>query len=385
MQKVLKLDSELTTLVDLSTTHGQGFLLGRPEMQLQDVDEEMKKRILVLSGWAEARKFNDPRSMELESIAATVPSFDASDTVERTYERLERIPGVDGGALTNGRRFLGWLCSRTIQQSIEDGMGSSLLSTLKVSECRIVAGDMRFQEALHFLSSASHEEILIPLIIRKANGKFGCITLNRLLAAASSSDWVATRVAPLTGLPNRVAADHWLQEKIKDGDACNVTFLDLKQFGAYNIAYGFDMGDAMLRRLVGLIRAELLEDSVGDNDFIAHLGEDRFLYTCKDDPTSRLIKLMGKFEELRSELFSSEAIMHNRYIVSEPSGNTRMLPLTTVRVILLHSPLLNVANPSEIHSMVWKLSARDVSDELPLAQRIITDNRGQDTSYRASA
>ena len=101
------------------------------------------------------------------------------------------------------------------------------------------------------------------------------------------------------GLPSRVQADQWITNHIRTADPCHVVFVDIREFDAYNAAYGHDKGDEMLIRLVGLIKSHLV-DVIDGATFFAHLGEDRFMLTFTRDPRSRLLELLDGFEDTAS-------------------------------------------------------------------------------------
>lgn len=84
------------------------------------------------------------------------------------------------------------------------------------------------------------------------------------------------RTDPLTGLPNRLALDEYLDAAIRRAQltrrALAVGLVDLDDFKAVNDSRGHDAGDAVLREFVQRVR-----DAIRAGDFFARLGGDEFV------------------------------------------------------------------------------------------------------------
>lgn len=103
---------------------------------------------------------------------------------------------------------------------------------------------------------------------------------------------------PLTGLPNRRAADAYLVETIAQlsaggGQLC-VGLLDVDHFKRINDEHGHDAGDAVLREV-----AALLTDALGADGFAARHGGEEFLIALTGRPPAAARQA---FERLRERI-----------------------------------------------------------------------------------
>jgi diguanylate cyclase (GGDEF)-like protein len=103
---------------------------------------------------------------------------------------------------------------------------------------------------------------------------------------------------PLTGLPNRRAADAYLLETIGrlsagGGQLC-VGLLDVDHFKRINDEHGHDAGDAVLREV-----AALLTDALGADGFAARHGGEEFLIALTGQPPAAA---RATFERLRERI-----------------------------------------------------------------------------------
>ena len=375
-------DAELTTLIDLGVSHGQGFYLGHPIDNPEEIDGTIAERICEIARLANARRFNDPRAVELGTLATATPAFEQNKRLGDIYDRLELLGSTDGVIVLDGKRFLGWVSQPDIDAAIANGHYDIPLGQLpRVSE-NVVNHDMRLQDVFGLVAAREGDAILAPLVVRHADHSYRTLSLRQLLITAGTTDWMATRVSPLTGLPNRVVVDHWLTECIRSRDPAHVVFFDLVAFNQYNQAFGFDMGDAMIRQLVGLVRAEL--NGSDESEFLGHLGSDRFIFTTRSDPMPQMVSLIEAFDNARGDFFSADVLERGKYSVKDVNGTEETMPLTALRVMVLKSPFITATSSNEIHALASEISNQPIDHSRPPIERILTDNRTDVHTRRAA-
>ena len=176
-------------------------------------------------------------------------------------------------------------------------------------------------------------------------------------------------------------ADRWLADRIGSGDPAHIAFVDLRDFDAYNRAYGFEMGDLMLRRVVVAIQTQLADIDDGAK-FVAHIGEDRFLLALPDEAGDRLQDLIDSFEQLRREFFSAADQQQGSFSYVDAKGQTQSLPLTTLRVVYLRNVLQRVGGPHEVYELAVQLRMRS-PDKATRAGTVVTDRRADEVAQWA--
>ena len=375
---------ELATLIELGVSHAQGYYLARPAALGRDVPEQIREQIVNLSRHVESRRFHDVATVRIGSLAVPTPTCDQLSTVEEACSLIERKLPLSGVVVLDGLRYLGWISHDRLRAIAAETRGRIPLSAAKLEDCEQLGADVTLAEALHIVGSRPDDRLTLPIIVEDDGRVAGLVTPRQLLlAAAESHRHTTAHVAPLTGLPSRVQADRWLADRIDSGDPAHIAFVDLRNFDAYNRAYGFEMGDRMLRKLVGLMQAELLNVEEPAM-FIAHIGEDRFMLALPGESQDRLQDLITGFELLRREFFSPVDQQGGVFSYVDAKEQSCSLPLTTLRVVYLRDVLHLVGGPHEVFELATQLRMRR-QDKHGVGDVVITDGRWRRQAGRLSA
>jgi len=375
---------ELATLIELGVSHAQGYYLARPAQLGTDVTEQVREQIIDLSRQVESRRFHDVTTVRIGSLAVPTPTCDQLNTVEEACSLVAGKLPVSGVVVLDGLRYLGWISHERLHAIAAETRGRIPLSAARLEGCEQLGADMTLAETLHIVGSRPDERLALPVIVEEDGRVAGMVTMRQLLlAAAEAHRHTTVHVAPLTGLPSRVQADRWLADRIDSGDRAHIAFVDLRDFDAYNRAYGFEMGDRMLRKLVGLMQGQLLNVSEPAM-FIAHIGEDRFMLAFPGEVRDRLQGLIGGFELLRREFFSPADQDGESFSYVDARGQSCSLPLTTLRVVYLRDVLQSVGGPHEVFERAAQLRMRR-QDKHAAGDAVITDHRSRRQAGRLIA
>jgi PleD family two-component response regulator len=76
---------------------------------------------------------------------------------------------------------------------------------------------------------------------------------------------------PLTGLPGGVAFEEEIRRRVVENTPFSVARLDLAGLGEFNMAYGYERGDHVVR-LVGMILKSAVQELANKNDIAVHFG-----------------------------------------------------------------------------------------------------------------
>jgi diguanylate cyclase (GGDEF)-like protein len=104
----------------------------------------------------------------------------------------------------------------------------------------------------------------------------------------------------LTGLPNRRALDHRLEQADRAGMAFGLIFCDANDLGRVNNELGYDAGNAVITALAAAISAAL-----DDSEFAARMGGDEFICLTTADAADGLA---ARIEQRFSAMPIGEAI-----------------------------------------------------------------------------
>lgn len=349
---------ELNTLIDLGVTHAQGFFLARPAQTPQELDENLKAIIRDSQQQAAARTREDLSAVRMASLVAFAPTYDLKTTVGEVRSAMHDRVHHNGVVALDGRRCVGWISPADLNMFVDHSDDEVTLSKCPRKD-NVVADHFEvLPEVLEMIASRPEHQQSLPVIVQKEGEVIGLAPLRNILrAAARTNRHPSTRYEPLTGLPSRVNADVWMAEHIRSNDPVDVAFIDLYDFDAYNQSYGTELGDVMLLCVAGILRdlAETYPDRVR---YMAHLGGDRFLIAGSGDFRDLMREFIDRFEQRRSEFFSTVDLAASAFKLAEANGGERTIPLTTLRVIYLQKPLQQFAFPREVHELASKLRRR---------------------------
>lgn len=362
---------QLARLIELGVSHAQGYFIAMPGALRGPVRDGLASMIRVLHEKAGMSRFRNPLAATIGSVAEPALRCAAHVAVIEALERLdstarESLTAPETSSVTNtaglvvveGTRVVGWLPDVAIRDAaLDPARRTQPVVHLCRADNLLVQPDLSVADALKIVSNRAEEELSHPLIVVDGTRVIGVVPLRRLLSVAAIAHGDAARhVSPLTGMPNRVQADLWLGERIQRNDPADIAFLDLRHFAAYNAAYGFEFGDAMLTTLAGLIRSTLVDAEDGAV-FAAHLGEDRFMLAFHADPRPGLERLAAAFVEVRDQFFNALDRTAGAYASVDASGQHRVLPLTTVRALLIPKALRRVCTTTDLYEMERRLHA----------------------------
>ena len=114
------------------------------------------------------------------------------------------------------------------------------------------------------------------------------LPVSRAIAAAHLTLFQAGQTDHLTGLANRRA----LLDRADDPKFMALVIADIDRFKAVNDGYGHITGDAVLKAVADLMRAEL-----GDLGLVGRLGGEEFALICTDGDELDLVQRLEAFRE----------------------------------------------------------------------------------------
>lgn len=156
---------------------------------------------------------------------------------------------------------------------------------------------------------------------------------------------------PLTTLPGNPIIEQVIQQRIDQGKALAVMYIDLTNFKFYNDEYGWLKGDQLIKMLAQRIVHGVRLYGKRD-DFVGHIGGDDFIavstYECAEAIAQFII---DEFQTAIPEYYSAEARARGFIQAVDRRGKTVRAPLTTVSIAI-------VANQAQPFRSVAQVAAR---------------------------
>lgn len=392
----IETQEQLLTVIGLGVRYGQGYYLGTPVLRPEASDpayiDAVRRRwssveiaAAIASTTTPLRRLCKPARV----VQAMTPAASIAAELLRAAD-----PGV---IVLDGRRYLGWCSRETIFRDAQSTGGNRPIAAVASNGVCAVAPEATIQECLQVLCLRDEAEVGEPLVVAEGDQILGIVKLRDLLhaAAADTPSSLAARSA-LTGLPTRARADEHLTALIAaaaDSPAREpssaAAIIDIRCFADFNLAYGYDRGDKLIRELSAVIRTEVTRS---DPDiFLAHIGDDRFLILGNLQTLEpRLREFARAFD--RNFGTSPRRAAGARTTREEPAyAALRQVvpcPGLSLRILLLPDALRRVRSPRDLYRIEQQLRQRARREEKshPHAGAIfLTDTRLDQPRSRMSA
>lgn len=186
-------------------------------------------------------------------------------------------------------------------------------------------------------------------------------------------------ISPVTGLPGNVALQKTLYSLIDSGQTYAVGFLDSNNFSSYNLKYGFERGDRILRMTSTILR-NMVKEKGTPTDFIGHLGGDHFVFVTSVDHVDAICQgIIKEFDGEIKKFYEEDDLKRGFTVSKDRQGNVQVFPVMTVSIAVVtnqHRPLIH---PLQVGQIAGELRnyLRKVGTSYYLKDRR-KDDRGED-------
>jgi diguanylate cyclase (GGDEF)-like protein len=185
------------------------------------------------------------------------------------------------------------------------------------------------------------------ITVLQGGAYYGIVTIKDLLNKTIEIEVAnATQLNPLTMLPGNMQIEKALHGVLFNrSDSC-VLYFDIDSFKAYNDVYGFESGDRVIRHLAGIILG-----SVGEEDFVGHVGGDDFLAVIEVEEAENICRIiLEKFDNSIKTFYKPEDVEKGYIIAKNRQGFEEQYPLVSLSIS-------GVAACSQRFANVFELSA----------------------------
>lgn len=325
-------EEELRTAIELGVSFGQGFLMARPAGVKQSIDPLWYEVIPNIRDRMEARRFEDPRLAPIGELTQPLITCPASTTLGEAIATIGQLHEAQALAIVDGTRVLGWTTVNALRERAQAAPADPLARLCRPGVI-VARPDMTVSETIDWAVLRPDHEIMEPILVASED-VVGLVSMRTLLVAAGKMRPEGSpHTSSLTGLPDRVQMDAQMERRLGRGEASAAAMIDLRVFHAYNRAYGFEMGDAMLRQLAALLMLEFGERD--SDEFIAHHADDHFfVLSNRRDLKVRLKLVAAEFDRSRGEFFSADDLKKGSFSIAGACDEGAR-PLCSLRIFIV--------------------------------------------------
>lgn len=329
--------ADLRVVRDLGVGFGQGWFLGRPQIEpareplVGASDVLRSRRIAVLPELRTAGRRTT--AAQLLVHAPTITPMTTHDELFTLIGKDDQLHAVavlqeDGIpiALIDCQQFV----NRYARPFFKELYGRRSCMMCANLEPLVVELDTGMELLTSVLTTGDQRYLREGFIITE-NGRYrGLGTGEALVKAVTEARIEAARHAnPLTFLPGNIPVSQHLERMLEGGGAFAAGYADLNHFKPYNDHYGYWRGDEMIRLAAAVISAH----TDPQRDFVGHIGGDDFLVVFQsEDWVVRCERMVREFNQRALELFDPEARARGGLTSEDRHGEVRFHPCTTLSI-----------------------------------------------------
>ncbi len=272
---------ELAAVASLGVRFCQGYLFAYPGTIASVLSPEHAADIASSCAKAWQSMPDAPGRAGLRRLIQPARSAQAVLFAGEAAGELMREPAIEGLAVFDGRRVLGWISREDVLAAARAG-GKKLLGACVRPAPSVAAPEMSLAEAIELLCMRADSELANPLIVVDDGELAGIVRSRDLLRTLSRQNDRANPAAVLPGYAGRAAADRHIGEllaragsHVGSGFPVDAMIVDVQGMADFNAAYGYELGDVVIQALGESVRT--VYPSIRPAFFSAHLGDDRFI------------------------------------------------------------------------------------------------------------
>jgi len=330
-------EDDLRVLRDLGITYGQGYLIGRPSVQvLEGIQREALQvlkdpRVSVMPEQRQISRAGHLRNLSLIHAPGVSPETHNNDVAaiflaQPGLHALAVLADERPVAIINRQQFMDHFATLYFREIF----GKKPCTQYANHSPRLVERDHDIDELVGILTSQDQRYLTDGFIVTENGRYIGLGTGDQLVRSVTEVRLEAARHAnPLTFLPGNIPISLHIKRLLDSGVAFVACYADLNHFKPFNDHYGYWRGDEMIR----LVAKLAVTHSDPQRDFVGHVGGDDFLILFQsEDWQLRCERLLGEFAERAIELYDDPAREKGGITAEDRHGVTRFYPYTTLSI-----------------------------------------------------
>jgi diguanylate cyclase (GGDEF)-like protein len=356
---------ELRVLIRLGVDFGQGYYLCHPDPEFKEIAFERKLQIKEFFNQTKLlyRPSIFSRIADLGTVKKTTrinePTFGLFESMRKDSELSEFF------VVDEKDHVCGILTRRYVFERYGGQYGYNLskrlqVKTMMLTEYLAVDEKISIDKVAELAMRRSADRVYDSIAITR-NGKYLCtVTVKDLLLTSIQLQVQrAIDANPLTGLPGNHEIQRVIGATFQKSTPWAIIYLDLDNFKAYNDAYGFSNGDAMLKAVADVMRQCSKED-----DFLGHIGGDDFvIVTDTHDVIPFCRKIAVSFHQAIQAIYSPYDWEQGFIISKNRNGFTQNYNIVSLSIAV-------VTNQRETPKTIEELSERIAQTKKKCKQQV---------------
>lgn len=266
----IETQDELSAVMDLGVTYGQGYLLGRPDDRFRNVRRAVRDLLEELAD--RRRRRTSARSYAVADAATAGLTLEAGSALGQVVRQLSRNPDNATVVLLEEDRPVALVTRADLERTLVEGSATldGPIPEMLKRKPSLIDADAPIEEAAMMAAHRPTARASDDLILVR-NGQFaGLISAQGLLEAVTTLRIrQSARRNAISGLPGRVLLEEALAARVAAHMPTALLQFRLSGLADLNAAEGYQRGDELLRAVAGALE-ELRTNPAGADAVAAH-------------------------------------------------------------------------------------------------------------------
>jgi EAL domain-containing protein (putative c-di-GMP-specific phosphodiesterase class I)/GGDEF domain-containing protein len=333
---------ELSTLIDLDIEFAQGYLLGKPDFQMNQINDGIEE-LIIKKQQKKMKKHSmySKNDIKIGDLIVTDLCISIENTGKDLNEIFDKNPDIQGITVTENNIPKGLIMRTHFYSKLATKFGLSVflnrsVSLLMDTKPLIVDFYTPFESVSKIVLTRSIHNQYDKIIVTKDRQYCGMTSVQRLLECTTKIDmFKAKHSNPLSGLPGNYVIETRLKEVVENREDCHIIYFDLDNFKAYNDKFGFENGDKILKTL-----AKLLEDNIctDENNFLGHVGGDDFVAITYCNMINQVCDaIISEFSNRIRNFYPAEDYEKGYILSKNRNGQEEVFPIMTLSIAAVYN------------------------------------------------
>lgn len=327
----IETEAELKSISSLGVTHGQGYLLGRPE--LNPIESIETKAIAFINPLKQV-VYHRYKDSVLELMERCEP-LTINDSLESAAEKMRSRPLLSCLPVVEKDIPVGVLTRKKIFEIFFGRYGRELHAKKPVknftsNNVLVVEKDCSLADVSRLFTASNQVDMNIDIIITSEEKYIGVVKTKKLLEKITEQKIMSARHSnPLTTLPGNVPIYEWIDDLLSRQQDFKLAYFDLNNFKPYNDIYGYSRGDGVIILLADIIKQNINPEL----DRVGHIGGDDFVTIFQSDDWEQRCEIMlHQFREKVRNFYKEVDLINKGIFSNDRRGEKRFYPILSVAI-----------------------------------------------------
>lgn len=347
-------EEELAILSGFGIDLLQGYLLARPAPDL--ASHRIELPVEKLDGKVCPDSIFS--SCTIGKIVKPLEPLAPEEALMTAYRRFTEKPTLQGLPIVSDRRVVGMLSRmRFLEKQLIGpyGFGFALSTHRTIADVLepdflVVESATPVEEVVRIIQARQGLHLYDDICVAR-NGKYvGTVAINSLLKAITEKSIQLARGSnPLTGLPGNEFIQRTVTLLINQNVNFDVCYIDIDDFKPYNDFYGFEKGDAVIKKLSRLL-VDIVQPHGSDRfRFVGHIGGDDFIVITRTHASIQLCQeIVAGFKKMRTEFHGREELDQGFYVSTDRQGEERRFSPLSLSIGIVSTKQCRVTSYGEL-------------------------------------